>query len=98
MTTGDGTSELTEELLRATEWYAPQNAPCFVLFDSLDELSSLLVSTDYTERRRKLTEWAVEHAQTTLARWQLLDRFLLRNVGGEVQAPQAVPPELGGVA
>ena len=82
VTTGRGTEPLTEGMLSATEWYDAANAACFVYFDSMDDLVSKLRETDYAARRRQLREWAEEHTNTTLRRWQMLDEFLLRG-GGE---------------
>jgi hypothetical protein len=78
VTTGHATTELDEALLATTEWYAAENAPCFVYFDTLDELVLKLASTDYDARRRELRAWAHAHTQTTLKRWRMLDAAVVR--------------------
>ena len=70
------TADLTEGGLRATEWYDAENAPCFVYFDSLDDLKAKLRETDYDARRRQLRECKRGTHSTTLRRWQMLDEFL----------------------
>ena len=62
--------------MEATASYAPENAPCFVHFDSLDDLVVRLASTDYEARRAALKAWAEAHTNTTLSRWRMLDDAL----------------------
>ena len=81
VTTGHGTSHLSLGMLTSTDWYAPENAPCFIYFESLDDLDAQIRSTDYSTRRAALAAWADSHVNTTLRRWQMLDRFLVK--GGE---------------
>jgi len=80
VTTGHSAPDLATVLV-ATEWYAPENAPCFVYFDSLDDLDTKLHATDYGAHQDALRAWATEHINTTLARWRMLDRALLREDG-----------------
>lgn len=80
VTTGHSAPNLAT-VLAATEWYAPENAPCFVYFDSLDDLDTKLRATDYGAQQDALRAWATEHINTTLARWRMLDRALLREDG-----------------
>jgi hypothetical protein len=91
VTTGHGTGELTLAMLRSTEWYAPANAPCFVYFDSLEDLIQKLESTDYASRRAELAEWAERHTNSTLRRWQMIDTFLVK--GGEEVEASSPPAE-----
>ncbi len=88
VTTGVGTEDLSEAMLGATEWYSAANADCFVQFDSLDDLEAKVRTTDFGERRRRLRRWAQAHTNTTRARWQMLDRFLLRDGAGAVPEEQ----------
>ena len=77
VTTGHGAPALDAALLATTEWYAPDNAPCFVYFDSLDDLVARLANTDFGARKREMRAWAAEHTNTTLARWRMIDAALL---------------------
>ena len=55
-----------------------ENEPCFVYFDSLDDLVEKLtrgVGVE-EERRAKLKEWAERHTRTTKARWSMIDKAL----------------------
>lgn len=83
VTTGHGTGELTQSMLRSTEWYAPANAPCFVYFDSLDDLVEKLESTDYERRRTELAAWAEGHTNSTLRRWKMIHTFMVGGQAGE---------------
>ena len=85
VTTGHQTSDLSPSLLLTTEWYAEENHACFVYFDSLDDLATKLRETDYRARREELRGWAGRHVNTTLARWRMLDRALVRGGDGEVE-------------
>ena len=76
VTTGHGTPELTLSMLEITEWYDEENAPCFVYFDSLDDLQSKIITTDYVSRRDALRAWAARHTNTTSRRWQFIDGML----------------------
>ena len=64
---------------QATEWYAPENAPLFEYFESLDELAYQLRRGDswFAARRRGIEAWAEAHTNTTLARWRSIDRHLV---------------------
>ena len=82
VTTGDGTGELSEAMLSATEWYDAANADCFIEFDSLDDLHAKLKVTDYAARRQRLRAWAEAHANSTRVRWRMLDHhFFGRSAG-----------------
>ena len=72
------TADLTAAALAATEWYDAENAPCFVYFDSLDDLKAKLPLADDEKRREALREWAARHTNSTIGRWRMIDRFLVR--------------------
>lgn len=91
VTTGHGTSALSQRMLLSTDWYAADNAPCFVYFESLDDLQEKLQSTDYKRRRADLAAWAEAHVNSTLNRWRMIDRFLVR--GDQVE--EAEPDSAG---
>lgn len=82
VTTGYGTPPLSRALLEATEYYAPENAPLFVYFDSLPDLQRKLAETDYAAREARLRLWAERHTNTTRARWQMLSASLVGGLQG----------------
>ena len=53
-----------------SEWYASENAPCFIYFDSWEDLVFKTKTVDFESRRAQIKALGLKHAEEMLRRWK----------------------------
>lgn len=66
------------ESLHYSEWYAPDNAPLFVYFDSWADLVKKIETTDYEQKREAIKAFQKKHEEKMLRSWRKVFGDLLR--------------------
>ena len=58
------------ERLAWSEWYCPENRPCFIYFDSWFDLAKKIKETDYAAKTREILKRGKEHEQYVMGQWK----------------------------
>lgn len=61
---------VTHDLFQLVEWYMPENRDVILYFDSWDDLRNKLETVDLSALRVKAMEFAVNHRNLMMKRWQ----------------------------
>ena len=62
-----------------SEWYAQENAPCFIYFDSWEDLAKKTKIVNFYEQRKVVHQLGQAHAQEMFARWNGVVADLCKN-------------------
>jgi FkbM family methyltransferase len=68
------------QLLKLSEWYCDEHKDLFVFFDSWDELTQKVKTTDYVEKTQIILNFAKQHHDEMLNRWKyVIERYNLNS-------------------
>lgn len=73
---------MNEHFYSVSEWYCKENAPCFIYFDSWDDLKDKIANTDFAKKKQIIKKMGEQHAVDTLKMWQFVFSDLNINCSG----------------